>query len=103
MYATTSAIQKLCKRVTERSKAENLLITDALSYKDAPKRSRPELITPCQKRAIIKIVTSNRAHRKKELWQAIADSNFSNIIPIISITTFKNVMYKARYACRKPG
>ena len=46
-YATTSAIQKLCKRVTERLKAENLLITNALLYKDAPRRSRLELLTPC--------------------------------------------------------
>ena len=102
-HATTSAIQKLCKRVTERSKAENLLITDASLYEDAPGRGRPELLTPRQKRAIVKLVTSDRAHREKEPWQAIADGDFSDIIPVMSITTFENVMYEAGYARRKPG
>jgi hypothetical protein len=101
-HATTSAIQKLCKRVTERSKAENLLITDASFYEDAPGRGRPELLTPRQKRAIVKIVTSDRAHREKEPRQAIADGDFSDIIPVMSITTFENVMYEAGYARRKP-
>ena len=45
-YATISAIPKLCKRVTERLNVENFLITNALLYKDAPRRSCLELLTP---------------------------------------------------------
>ena len=71
-------------------------------YEDAPGRGRPELLTPRQKRAVVEIVTSDCAHREKESWQTIGDGDFSDIIPVMSITTFENVMYEAGYARRKP-
>jgi hypothetical protein len=39
----------------------------------------------------------------KEAWQAIYDGDFDKIVPKISIITFKNVIYKARYAKRRLG
>ncbi|KAF2827147.1 hypothetical protein CC86DRAFT_382166 [Ophiobolus disseminans] len=53
-----------------------------------------------QKNAIINITTSCRNNREKESWQAIRDSDFDDIIPRMSISTFENVMYKACFTPR---
>ena len=51
----------------------------------------------------VALVTSSRNNREKESWQAIADGDFNEIVPRISVTTFKNIIYEYGYACRRPG
>jgi hypothetical protein len=98
-----STIQKVLSTVVKRAKEQNIPITSPSLYEDLPHSGRPELLTPRQKRAIIKIVTKDRAHREKEPFQAIADGDFKDIVPQMSITTFENVMYEAGYSRKKPG
>ncbi|KAF2621101.1 hypothetical protein BU25DRAFT_306323, partial [Macroventuria anomochaeta] len=61
------------------------------------------LLMQQQKDNIICIATASRTTCKKESWQAIAHSDFNSIVPKMSITTFKNVMYKAGYTRQRPG
>lgn len=74
-------IQKVVSRVAARAKETGLPITHPSLYESAPRSGRPELLNNRQKRAIIRIVTSDQQHREKEPWQAIADGDFSDIIP----------------------
>ncbi|KAF2621130.1 hypothetical protein BU25DRAFT_426733 [Macroventuria anomochaeta] len=96
-------IQKVVSTIMKRAKEENLPITLPSFYKDLPRSGRPELLTARQKRAIIKIITQDRAHCEKEPFQAIADGNFKDIVPQMSISTFENILYKACFSRKKPG
>jgi hypothetical protein len=97
-----STIQKVVSTV-KRAKEQNMSITSPSPYEDLPRSGRPELRTPRQRRVIVKIVTQDRAHREKEPFQAIADVYFKDIVPLMSITTFGNVMYEADRSRKKPG
>ena len=100
--ASKSTITKLIQRVKARTDAPGLPISDPKVYETEVGRGRPELLTPEQKREMVKIATSDRQHREKEAWQAIADGDFDEIAPKMSISTFENVMYQAGYSRRKP-
>jgi hypothetical protein len=97
-----SSLSKLYKRVTKKAEELSVQLWDKILYKNNLGRSQSKLLTQEQKDAIIALVTSSRDNQEKEAWQAIHNSNFNKIVPKISITTFKNVMYKARYARRRP-
>ena len=98
-----SGLSKLYKRVTEKAEELSVQLWDEILYENDLGRGRSKLLTQEQKDAIIALVTSSRDNREKEAWQAIHDGDFDEIVPKMSITTFENVMYEARYARRRPG
>ena len=76
---------------------------DEILYENDLGRGRSKLLTRGQKDRVVALVTSSRNNREKESWQAIADGDFNEIVPRISVTTFKNIIYEYGYACRRPG
>ncbi|KAF1977116.1 hypothetical protein BU23DRAFT_565260 [Bimuria novae-zelandiae CBS 107.79] len=60
------AIAKLIKRTRERADQEGIFITNPELYNPVPGRGRPQLLNNTQKKRIIKIITSDYAHYKKE-------------------------------------
>ncbi len=61
------------------------------------------MLDNAQKQEIIRITTQDRNHREQESWQAVKHNKLHAIAPNLSVSTFKNVMYKAGYKRRKPG
>jgi hypothetical protein len=100
---TKSGLSRLLKRVKEKAKDTDLPISDPIFYENELGRGRKELLSSEQKNQIINLTASSRNHREKEAWQAIADGDYDEIIPKMSISTFENVMYEAGFARRKPG
>ncbi|KAF1972160.1 hypothetical protein BU23DRAFT_508906 [Bimuria novae-zelandiae CBS 107.79] len=97
-------LSRLISRLKSRSEALKLPLWDPSLYENDIGRGRPELLDQSQKDLIIKIVTSDREHREKEAWQAIADGYFEERgLPKMSITTFQNVMYEAGYSRKAQG
>jgi hypothetical protein len=100
---TTSGLSKLVKRVKEKADKAGLEFSDPHLYETEVGRGRKEVLSPQQKKEIIKIVTSCCNNREKESWQAIKDNDFKDIVSEISISLFESVMYEAGYSRRKPG
>lgn len=97
------AIIKLLRRVESKAEELGTKLWDQALYSTDPGRGRTTLLSQDQKNRIIALVTSTRNNREKEAWQAIADGDFQEIVPKMSVTTFENVMYEAGYARRRPG
>ncbi|KAF2632546.1 hypothetical protein BU25DRAFT_470290 [Macroventuria anomochaeta] len=76
---------------------------DDILYENDLGRGRSLLLTRQQKELIIQIATSSCDAREKEPWQGIADGDFKEVVPEMSITTFENIMYEAGYTHRAPG
>ena len=103
MGRSKGTLTMLSQRVVKKSEELNVQLWDEILYKNDQGRGRSLLLTQEQKDRIIALVTSSRANREKESWQAIAHGDFDEIVPKMSITTFENVMYEAGYARRRPG
>ncbi|CAG5158125.1 uncharacterized protein ALTATR162_LOCUS4995 [Alternaria atra] len=98
-----ATISELLKRVEMKAEEQGVFLWDEIFYENNLGRGRSTLLTQEQKDRIIQVLASSRNNREKESWQAIAHGDFDEIVPRMSITTFENVMYKARYARRRPG
>jgi transposase len=103
MGRAQSTLSELLSRTEEKAALKTVALWDEILYENDLGRGRSKLLTQDQKNRIINLVTSSRTNREKESWQAIADGDFDEIVPRMSITTFENVMYEAGYARRRPG
>ncbi|KAF2627728.1 hypothetical protein BU25DRAFT_310346, partial [Macroventuria anomochaeta] len=103
MGRSQGTLSELLKRVEMKANNHAVALWDDILYENDLGRGRSLLLTRQQKELIIQIATSSRDAREKEPWQAIADGNFKDVVPEMSITTFENVMYEAGYARRAPG
>ena len=96
-------LSELLKRVEQKANNRTVALWDEILYQNDLGRGRSKLLSKRQKEQIIEIVTSLCNNREKEAWQAIADGDFSEIVPEMSISTLENVMYEAGYARRRLG
>lgn len=96
-------LSKLLHRVEAKANNHTVALWDEILYENDLGRGRSRLLTQKQKELIIQITTATRDTREQESWQAIANGNFKDVVPEISVTTFENVMYEAGYARRRPG
>ena len=103
MCRSNPALYKLQQRIDYKAEALGTQLWDQVNYITETGRGRHALLTQDQKDQIIKLVTSSRDNREKEAWQAIADGDFKEIVPEISVTTFQNVMYEAGYSRHRPS
>ena len=103
MCRSNLALYKLQKRIDLKAKALGTKLWDQVNYLTESGRGRSVLLTQDQKDYIIKLVTSSRDYREKEARQAIEDGDFKHIVPEISVSTFQNVIYEARYSRHRPG
>ena len=103
MCRSNPALYKLQQRIDYKAEALGTQLWDQVNYITETGCGRHALLTQDQKDQIIKLVTSSRDNREKEAWQAIADGDFKEIVPEISVTTFQNVMYEAGYSRHRPS
>lgn len=103
MGRAQSSLSELLSRVEKKADDSTVALWDDSIYETQPGRGRNALLNQDQKNRIITLVTSSRENSEKESWQAIADGDFNEIIPLMSITTLENVVYEAGYARRRPG
>lgn len=97
-----SAISALVRRVELKVSNSALNLWEPSLYENKPGRGRKVLLSQEQKDTIIHITTQDCEHREQEPWQTIAHGYFASFVPKISVTTFENVIYKARYSRRRP-
>ena len=103
MGRSQGTLSELLKRVEQKANDKTVAPWDEILYQNDLGRGRSKLLSKKQRQQIIEIVTSSRNNHEKEAWQAIADGDFSEIVPEMSISTFENVLYKVGYARRSPG
>lgn len=96
-----SGLSELLQRVEAKANNHTVALWDETLFKNDLGRGRSRLLTRDQKKAIINIATASRNAREKQSWQAIADDDFKEVAPKMSITTFEKVMYEAGYARRR--
>jgi hypothetical protein len=103
MGRSQGTLSELLQRIQEKAGNRTVALWDEILYENDQGRGRKPLLTRQQKEQIISIVTASRETREKESWLAIADGDFEDVVPEISVTTFENVMYEAGFARRRPG
>jgi hypothetical protein len=103
VHRNQSELSKLYKQVTEKAESLSVDLWDEILYQNDLGRGRCKLLTQEQKYQIVTLVTSSRDNREQEPYQAITHDVFNHIVTQMSIRTFENVMYEARYARRRPG
>ncbi|KAH8714045.1 hypothetical protein GQ44DRAFT_713481 [Phaeosphaeriaceae sp. PMI808] len=103
---TQGALSKLYARTKERAEASQLPLWDPHLYDTEPGRGRQNMpLSEAQKKAVIAVATQNKETREKQSWQAIVDGDFNylNLPTELSITSFENIIYEARYRRRALG
>ncbi|KAH6611673.1 hypothetical protein C7974DRAFT_446141 [Boeremia exigua] len=95
-------LSELLKRVEAKANDHTVALWDEILYKNDLGRGRSSLLTRQEKEKIVQLATSSREAREKKSWQPIADGDFEDVVPEMSITTFENVMYEIEYARRAP-
>lgn len=98
-----TTIAKAARTIKLRAEQSGFPLWDPQLYQTELGRGRKELLTPEQKKEVIRITTQDREHREKESWQAIKHGDYSHFLPEMSISTLENIMYEAGYARRRPG
>ncbi|KAF2622863.1 hypothetical protein BU25DRAFT_494728 [Macroventuria anomochaeta] len=103
MGRAQSSLSELLSRTEKKAAEKTVALWDEILYKNDLGRGRSKLLTKDQKERIVSLVISTHDNREKESWQAIADGDFDEIVPRMSVTTFENIMYEYGYACHCPS